>query len=201
MLNKRKLLTLIALTMLIVVAQTGYALTPIDIKKSQVLWLGTKVTGQHNGTIQLKSGEVDFTNKKVNSARFVFDMATIKVLDIEDPKWNKKLEGHLKDEDFFGVNNHPEAVFELSSASPIKGVQETAPNWRFVGDLTIKGITHAVSFDAFVDIQKNTARASGEIIVDRTKYGIKYKSGKFFDALGDKAIYDEFEITFDVVTN
>ena len=178
----------------------GLASTPIDTQKSKVFWLGTKVTGQHDGSIGMKKGEVTIEDNKIVGGRFIFDMTTIQVLDIKEAKWNKKLEQHLKNDDFFGVQYYPVSVFEFSDATPIKKAQKGEPNYRFKGDLTIKGITHALEFDALVDLKKSKAHASGEIIVDRAKYDIRYKSGTFFEGLGDKAIHDEFTISFDVMT-
>lgn len=184
----------------LMLSQTAIAGTSIDVDKSQVEWLGKKVTGQHNGSLSLMSGEVDFEKGVLTGGRLVFDMTSIKVLDIKDPKWNTKLEKHLKNDDFFATDRHPKAVFEISEAIPLKNAETEAPNYAIAGDLTIKGITHVVKFQARVDIETKQSRAKGEIIVDRTLYGIKYKSGKFFEDIGDRAIYDDFQITFDVVT-
>lgn len=164
------MLTNISLNMLVVLVFLAFpslimANTPIDIQKSQIEWLGKKVTGQHDGTLKLESGQVE-----------------------------------IQDDDFFGVDKYPRAVFEISKAMPLKKVTAEAPNYEISGDLTIKGITHVVQFQARVDIQKQQSRARGDIIVDRTLYGIKYKSGKFFEDIGDRAIYDDFTISFDVMT-
>ncbi|NQT62308.1 MAG: YceI family protein [Candidatus Marinimicrobia bacterium] len=177
-----------------------FAGTPIDVKKSTVEWVGNKVTGSHNGSLEIQKGEVTIEKGVIRSGRFILDMTSIKVLDIKDKKKNRSLEKHLKHDDFFGVNNYPKAVFEFAVASPIKGAKDDEPNYHFKGDLTLKGITHALDFDARVDMKKKSASASGQIIVDRTKYNIRYKSNKFFDGLGDRAIYDEFSITFNVLT-
>ncbi|MCF7827163.1 MAG: YceI family protein [Candidatus Marinimicrobia bacterium] len=182
------------------VAQPIKANTPIDVNKSSVEWLAKKVTGQHNGSLMLKEASVDIQKQTLVGGRFVFDMSTIKVLDIEEGKWNTKLLDHLKSDDFFSVDKFPLAVFEISSATALKNPKPGAANYDIKGDLTIKGITHAVSFQARVDIQANQSMASGEIIVDRTLYDIRYRSGKFFEELGDKTIYDDFTISFDVIT-
>jgi polyisoprenoid-binding protein YceI len=184
----------------LVLSLSAFASTSIDVKKSSVEWLGKKVTGEHSGSLDLINGVVTIEKGEIKSGRFVLDMTSIKVLDIKDEKWNKKLEKHLKDDDFFGVNYYPKAVFEFNVAAPLENVKEGEPNYHFKGDLTLKGITHALEFDAFVELNKTRARASGQIIVDRTKYNLRYKSNKFFDGLGDKAIYDEFFITFSVQT-
>ncbi len=185
---------------LLLLAQASFASTPIDVKQSTVEWVGNKVTGSHNGSLEIEKGEVTIEKGMVKSGSFVLDMTSINVLDIEDEKWNKKLEKHLKAEDFFGVNYYPKAIFEFNEATPLKGAKADQPNYHFKGELTLKGITHALEFDARVDLKKSGASASGQIIVDRTKYNIRYKSNSFFDGLGDKAIYDDFNITFHVVT-
>ena len=200
MLNKRMFLTLIAIGLLTVVAQSGYAATTIDVNKSKVEWIGTKVTGQHNGTLDLVSGSVDFSGSQIKAARFVFDMQSIKVLDIKDQKRNSSLVNHLKDDDFFSADRYPTAVFELRSAKPIKAASPAEENYLITGDLTIKGITHAITFKSRVDLSGSKAQARGTILVDRTKYGITYKSGSIFESIGDRAIHDEFSIAFEVVT-
>jgi len=182
--------------LLVGIVQPARVATPIDINKSTIEWFGTKVAGQHNGALSLKDGSVNIERGTFTGGRFVFDMSSIKVLDIKDEKWNLKLENHLKSEDFFGVEKHPLAVFEIISATPQKG----SDSYEIKGDLIIKGITHVVTFIAQVDINDSGSHARGKITVDRTLYDIRYKSGKFFENLGDKTIHDEFIITFDVVT-
>jgi len=186
--------------LLFMVAQPVKANTPIDVNKSSVEWLAKKVTGQHNGSLQIKEAFVDIQKQTLVGGRFVFDMSSIKVLDLEEGKWNTKLLDHLQSDDFFSVDKYPLAVLEISSATALKNPKPGAVNYDIKGDLTIKGITHTVSFQARVDIQANQSMASGEIIVDRTLYDIRYKSGKFFEGLGDKTIYDDFTISFKVLT-
>ena len=53
-----------------------------------------------------------------------------------------------------------------------------------------------VEFPAKVTIANGEAEATGTVALDRTKWDIRYGSGKFFQGLGDKLIYDEFEVTF-----
>jgi polyisoprenoid-binding protein YceI len=196
----RKLYPTILIALLVMIAQPAMAGTPIDTEKSTVEWVGNKVTGSHHGSLEIEKGEVVIENGRVKSGNFILDMTSIKVLDIQDERRNKSLENHLKDDDFFGVDFYPKAIFEFNEATPIKGAKGNEPNYHFKGDLTLKAITHALEFDARVDLAKSGATASGEIVVDRTKYNIRYKSNKFFDGLGDRAIYDEFSITFRVLT-
>jgi len=195
----KKYLTHITMTTLLL-SQVALAGTPIDVNRSKVEWLGEKVMGQHHGNLQLKKGEVEIENRTLLGGRLVFDMKSINVLDIKDPKRKGNLEKHLRDDDFFGVAQYPFAIFEITSAVPIRKAGPGEENYEIQGELTIKGITHAVSFKTLVDIKSKRSSASGKIIVDRTRYGIRYKSGKFFDGLGDRVIYDDFVISFDVLT-
>jgi polyisoprenoid-binding protein YceI len=111
------------------------------------------------------------------------DMTSINTTDLEGD-YKNKLDGHLKANDFFGVEKHPKATLVFTS------VTKNETNYSVVGDLTIKGITNKITFD--LEISGNTATTS--LKVDRTKYGIKYGSASFFDDLKDKAIYDEFDL-------
>jgi polyisoprenoid-binding protein YceI len=71
-------------------------------------------------------------------------------------------------------------------------------NDHVTGNLTIKGITHPVSFDANVSIAGDTLTATGKLVIDRTKYGIKFRSGNFFTNLGDTLIYNDFDLNVNI---
>lgn len=167
----------------------------VDPKKSEIKWVGKKVTGQHDGTLQLKSGEFSVDDKGSVSGKFVVDMTSIKVLDIEDPEYNKKLKDHLESDDFFSVKKHPTATFELKSSK--KTGKDT---YEFGGDLTIKGIKKPINFTGKLHHSANKAHVEADLKIDRTKWDVKYNSGKFFDIkkLGDKLIDDEISIGLNV---
>jgi len=156
----------------------------VNIEKSTITWLGKKVTGQHEGTIKLESGTLNFDGKQFIGGNFVIDMTTITVTDLEG-KGKTKLEGHLKSDDFFGVDNHKKASLTITETKLQKD-----DSYAVTGDLTIKGQTHPITFA--MNINGNTATA--QVKIDRTKYGIRYGSASFFDNLKDKAIYDEFDL-------
>ncbi|MCK8480172.1 YceI family protein [Psychroserpens algicola] len=156
----------------------------VKISESTISWKGHKVTGSHEGTINLLDGTLIFENDELTGGNFVMDMTSINVTDLEAGKGKEKLEGHLKSDDFFGTSNHAKANLNITNVKGKNG------NYNITGDLTIKGKTHPISFD--MTIADNTATAS--LKVDRTKYDIKYGSASFFDGLKDKAIYDEFDL-------
>jgi polyisoprenoid-binding protein YceI len=170
----------------------------LDTAASSAKWLGKKVTGQHNGTVALKSGTVDLEKGAVKGGEFEIDMATIKNEDIKDEKNNTKLVGHLKSDDFFGVEKHPTAKFKIKSVKELKGNKEATH--EVTGDLTIKGKTETVTFPAQIDVKGEKATAKAKIVVDRTKFDVRYGSGKFFENLGDKMINDNFDFEVDLKT-
>ena len=160
----------------------------LKIKKSSVVWKGYKVTGSHTGTIALESGSLLFSEEKLVGGSFSIDMTTINSTDLEG-EYKGKLEGHLKSDDFFGVEKNPTATLVF------KEVKATGKNsYNVAGDLTIKGITKQVTFNFSV----YGSKAIATLKVDRTKYGVKYGSTSFFDGLKDKAIYDEFDLVVDL---
>jgi polyisoprenoid-binding protein YceI len=156
----------------------------VSITKSSVTWKGYKVTGSHTGTIALKSGSLSFEDSKLVGGVFVMDMNSIACTDL-DGVYKGKLEGHLKSDDFFGVENNPTArlVFNNITGGE-KGV------YIIKGDLTIKGKTNSVLFDLTV----NEHNATTALKINRAKYDVKYGSTSFFEGLKDKAIYDEFDL-------
>lgn len=172
---------------------TKYAL---DTKVSKMEWVGKKVTGQHNGTIKIKEGYILVDKKgNITGGQVIVDMNTIECLDLEG-EWKQKLEGHLKSKDFFEVENYPTATFEIISATPDKSKGKN--NYIVKGKLTIKGISKEISFPAKIEFKDNNMAAHGKATIDRTEFNIKYGSGKFFEGLGDKMIYDDFEVSFTI---
>ncbi|RBQ07962.1 YceI family protein [Pedobacter miscanthi] len=157
--------------------------------QSNINWTGKKVTGAHNGTIAVKSGSLTLNDGKLNSGKFIIDTTSIIILDVTDPATNAQFAGHLFSEDFFATEQFPQATFSITA------VDETSEGSTLItGDLTIKGITHPVTFAADVAVDENKLTASGKIFVDRTKYNMKFRSGNFFTNLGDTLIYNEFEL-------
>ncbi|HTD93709.1 MAG TPA: YceI family protein, partial [Chitinophagaceae bacterium] len=141
------------------------------------------------GTISVKSGTLVLDDGKLSGGSFVIDTTSIKILDITDPATNSQFAGHLSSEDFFSADNFPEAEFVITDANRVNDGK-----YLLTGDLTIKGITHPVNFFADLEITGDTVSASGKVIVDRTRYDMKFRSGNFFTNLGDTLIYNEFEL-------
>ncbi len=158
----------------------------VNVEKSKINWVGKKVTGQHSGTINFADGTLVFKKNALKGGSFTVDMSSIAVTDLEAGKGKEKLEGHLKADDFFGTAKF--ATAKLTFKTIAKNKDNT---YNVTADMTIKDVTAPVSF--VLAVKGNTASTS--LKVDRTKYGIKYGSGSFFDNLGDKTISDEFDLT------
>jgi polyisoprenoid-binding protein YceI len=166
----------------------------VDTQASTLVWTAKKVTGSHTGVVKLAAGELALEGKALKRGSFDIDLTSITVTDITDPQSNAKLVGHLKGEDFFSVNAFPKATFALTSATSQAGTTHLVK-----GKLTIKGITNDVEFPASIVKEGKKLTATGKIVVDRTKYDIRYRSANFFENLGDKAIENEFTLDIKLV--
>ena len=160
----------------------------VKTEESTVTWKAYKVTGSHTGTVALKSGALEFDGDQLVGGEFVVDMTTIGATDLQG-EYKDKLDGHLNSDDFFATASHPTSTLVFTN------VEASGKNsYKVTGDLTIKGITKPVTFDVSIYGSKATATMK----VDRSKYDVRYGSGSFFDNLGDKTIYDEFDLVVDL---
>lgn len=162
----------------------------VNTEDSELKWKGKKVTGEHWGYIALKDGSLTIKNGKITAGTFDIDMNSMTCEDLESPEWNAKLIGHLKSDDFFSTEKFPVATLVITESAPFKDKMS-----KVNGKLTIKGITHPVNFEA----KKSAEGYKARVTVDRTKYDIKYGSGKFFDNLGDNMIDDEFILDVNII--
>ncbi|MFT4031609.1 MAG: YceI family protein [Siphonobacter sp.] len=165
----------------------------VDPAKSSITWTGKKVTGEHSGTIAVKEGQLLVDGGKLVGGNFTVDMTSLKVTDVKDEKMNGKLVGHLTSDDFFGTSANPTSTLTITKVTPKGGI-----DYEITGNLSIKGKTNPITFPATYDAK--TGVGTAKVVIDRSKYDIKYGSKSFFDNLGDKAIYDEFELDVKLAT-
>jgi polyisoprenoid-binding protein YceI len=165
----------------------------LDTTASAVEWKGTKKIGSfHTGNVKIKEGQIDMNPKgDITGGNIVIDMKTITNTDLkDDPSNQKKLVGHLSNEDFFNVEKFPTATFKIKSAT-----KKSATEVILKGDFTIIGKTNAIEVPAKIMVDKGSATGEAMVKIDRTKWGLKYGSGNFFKELaGDRIINDEFEL-------
>lgn len=189
---------LVCIAVLLSAALMGQTTYQVDAKASKMIWTGRKLTGQHQGTVDVKSGSVGWSADGLADAEIVIDMASIAINDM-DPEYSAQLRNHLNSVDFFNTAKYKTANFKSTGVEAIPNAAPGQPNFKVTGNLTIKDITRPVSFPVLAWKDKKGVRAAGTLVFDRTLYDIKYRSGQFFDALGDKLIEDQVEIAFDVL--
>ncbi len=176
----------------------GKSLT-VDGTASKVMWIGSKPTGSHNGTIDVASGSVNVENGKITGGSVVLNMASITVSDLEGEE-KTDLEAHLKgtnegtEDHFFNVVQFPTAKFEITNVKGLEGTE--GANSLVYGNLTMKGITKEVGFKAMVDVSDAGVMVSSpNFTINRTDWGVNYGSKSVFDNLKDKFINDDIELS------
>jgi polyisoprenoid-binding protein YceI len=171
--------------------QASDASYTINPDQSIIVWTGREVTtSKHFGNIYFASGQFELKSGLISSGEFVVDMTTIDNQDLPEDR-RGRLEAHLKSDDFFSVESHPTALLSiLSSESVADG------KWMVSGELTIKTFTHPVEFE----MSNSNDGWKANLVFDRSKYEVKFRSGSFFENLGDKLIYDDIELAINLKT-
>ena len=174
----------------------------VDVESSSIEWIGKKVTGQHNGNISILYGNVSRYLKTDNSTvidgQFAIDMTSITNNDIESEEYNKYLVDHLNSSDFFDVEKFKTSMIKIVNNDLITN-QDSLYNTMITAEITIKGITQEIVFPAKIIFSKDIATAEGTINIDRTLFDIKYKSKNYFPDIGDKFIYNNFTLNFNII--
>ncbi len=161
---------------------------------STVNWTGKKVLGLHTGSINIADGYIEIANNHISGGEIQIDMTSIVITDIQDKKTNQDFLEHLLNDDFFSVDKFETSKLVITGSSLLEKNKLNVD-----GILTIKDISHPISFIATVEVFTNMLHSLGELVIDRTKYNIRYGSGKFIENLGDKLIYDDFVLQFKLV--
>ena len=165
-------------------AQKTTIMVSINVSESSIHWLGKKITGQHEGNINLLSGSLIMENGLLTGGDFIVDMNSIASTDLKGES-AKKLEGSLKSEEWFDAENHPQAKLVFTSV-----VSQDGGLYNVTGDFTIKGKTNLATFE----LQVNNLEATAKVIIDRTLFNILNGSNSFFSNLKDKMINNYFEL-------
>lgn len=182
----------------------------VNQNESMLAWEGYKPTGQHNGTVNITSGELMMKEGMLTGGKFTFDMNSITVLDLTDEGMNGKLTGHLKSADFFETETYPEATFEITGIEAIDGTMidqslekgDLVPTHAITGNLTAKGITKSITFNAKVDMMDDKLIAETNMFfLDRTEWNVQFKSKKISAKFKDDFINDEMGIRIKVVAD
>jgi polyisoprenoid-binding protein YceI len=163
----------------------------IDMKESVVAWTNSSVHGKNIGYVYISKGELMIENGQLMGGTVEVDMNTI---EDKNHRSENNLIKHLKDSDFFDVKKFPFSTIAITRVASIN-----VEDKEITGNLTIKGITHPVTFPARIEVKGGIVKASGKLVIDRTLWDVRYKSGKFFDNLKDQAIADSIEFNIKIV--
>jgi polyisoprenoid-binding protein YceI len=168
---------------------------------STVYWRGTKPGGEHDGVVDVTEGKVMIDNGTVTGGSITIDLNSIENLDLEGAM-NARLVGHLKSEDFFYTEKYPKAVFQIVSVeakegmAPEGGVQ---PTHEITGNLAMRGETKSITFPAAVTVMDDKVKTvTNEFAINRTLWGVNFKSKSVFAELKDDFIGDMINLKFDV---
>ena len=157
-----------------------------DKTQSLIRWYGEELTGKtHFGNLSFNEGRIELQDGLIIGGNFVVNMTSLSVEDLSGGA-KARLEGHLRSDDFFSVDKYPEATLKISQKAKVEGDVQ-----KLYGELTIKGIKHAVDFSIIL-VDKKTATAN--LTFDRSKYNVRFRSGSFFENLGDKLILDDIRM-------
>jgi polyisoprenoid-binding protein YceI len=168
---------------------------------STVHWRGTKPGGEHVGVVSVTEGKVMVDNGAVSGGSMTIDLNSIENFDLEGDM-NGRLVGHLKSEDFFYTEQYPTAVFEIVSAAAKEGVAPEGgvkPTHEITGNLTMRGVTKSITFPAAVTVTDGKVKAvTNEFAINRTLWGVNFKSRTVFAEFKDDFIGDMINLKFDV---
>lgn len=176
----------------------------VNTAESRVNWLGKKPGGEHDGYVKLSGGTVHLAGNDIAGGSFAIDMNSIVNLDLKDEGMNQRLVGHLKSSDFFDVEKYPVANFVITKVSRLKSTAAGTPKvtHRIEGNLTIKGITKSIVFDAHVDNAGGKLVATTEsFVIDRTLWNVNYQSKSIFAELKDQFINDDITLSVKLAAN
>lgn len=173
----------------------------IDLDASRVEWTGRNLLSKHHGCVALKSGYLDFDQGLLTGGGIILDLMRLDCSDLSGSPYHDVLVRHLHDHDFFDVVAFPEAGLSITSASPLAAGGPGASNLRVTADLTIKGQTHSIEFDATSGLTpEGHAAAQAVFSIDRTKWGVLYGSGKLFNRLAGHLVNDLIAFEVKIVT-
>ncbi|MFZ8836628.1 MAG: YceI family protein [Flavobacteriales bacterium] len=188
----KKNIALFSFLALAAAAHLGYAQSyKVDTSKSTIEWEGGKITGStHTGLIQLTEGYFQLANEAFTQGQFTIDMTSMTNTDLGG-EYGENLMVHLKSDDFFSVERFPSATLEIVSSTAFKNNRATVQ-----AKATIKGHTEQVTFE----VVRSGTSFDAELVLDRSKFDVRYGSDSFFDNLGDNVILDEFTMNIHLVT-
>lgn len=149
----------------------------IDPATSKVEWVGSKVTGKHEGGFKRFQGVAN-VGESIEQSSVTVDIETESLFTDADD-----LADHLRSPDFFDVAKFPKATF--ASTEIKKGAQDGV--YSLTGNLTLHGVTKAISFPATIRRTDASLEVDSEFAINRKDFGILYP-GKQDDLIRDDVV-------------
>lgn len=165
----------------------------IDTTESVITWKGSMlfdIDEEHMGYVYISKGELMIENDQLMGGTAEIDMNSIEYGDKENKNTPIK---HLKSLDYFDVEKFPISTIAITKVESLRG------HTLVKGNLTIKGVTKPVSFPVKMEVKDGIVKVNGKLIIDRTNWGIRYRSGKFYDNLADQTVSDDIELYMKIV--
>lgn len=176
-------------------------LIAVDPVESRVEWTGRSRTGHHVGTVPLVRGTLGFEDGRLASGSFALDVTGLADEDLEDRSLAGILVAHLLSRDFLLADQHPEALFATTRVRPIPGAAPGCCNYEAEGQLTMRGLTRDLAFPVTAErLDDGRIVAQAHFDLDRTRFGVNYGSGRFFEKLSYHLVHDMVGIQVRLVT-
>ncbi len=184
--NKPKAITATPTTNTVSNSQTGSAeqtkgealeLTP---ENSKVLFIGSKVTGKHDGGFNKFTGTINLVNGKPEESKVSVEIDAASVFTDADG-----LTTHLQESDFFEVSKYPKASFRSTNIVP--DAAKRADSYTVTGDLELRGQKKAVTFPATIKVSTADVAVNADFSINRRDFGIVY-AGKADDLIRDDVV-------------
>jgi len=170
----------------------------MDLSQSSIKWIGKEITTkEHFGALRFSKAQLEFNGDVLTGGEFIVDMTTLDVQDLSGGG-KQRLEGHLRSDDFFSVNKHQTSYLKINEVLPpeLSRIEADNNSFEVSGELTIKGITQPIVFTLKpVSDQSYVA----DLTFDRSDYNVRFRSGSFFENLGDKLILDDIKLEVTLV--
>jgi len=152
----------------------------ISPENSKVEFIGSKVTGKHDGGFKKFAGTIALVNGKPEDSTVSIDIDTTSVFTDTDG-----LTKHLQTGDFFDIAKYPKASFKATKIVP--DTEKGAGNYMVTGDLTLRGVTKSVTFPATITVAGDGVEVNAEFSVNRKDFNILY-AGKADDLIRDDVV-------------
>lgn len=177
----------------------------IDLESSRLRWLGRNIANNHTGTLAFKEGRFAFEagSPKIEECEVMVDMSSMVCEDLKDEKMAGMLIGHLKNDDFFKVDEFPTSTGKLIKVERVQSSDGSDENIEFEVELDIRGHKSVYTSRAAAVFTEGGKKLSlqGVLRFDRSAHGSRYGSKSFFQALGGHLVNNLIEIDYTINAN